>query len=330
MRANETHDAVAIRGIASEADFEAIVALQSACREVDNLDSARSAEQIRDGIGSSPGIVWDEQFRLALVAGQVVGYGLGSADGEDEEEGRVLWHDGLVLPEWRGRGIGRRLLAEAQLAARRHGDRRFGPARGRVRYRAMVYEAAEATRRLLRHDGYAEVRYTFSMVRPGFDDLPSEALPPGIEVRPATAQTAMQILRAADDAFADHWGFAELTDEDREAWIADPIMGQLDVWQVAWDGDEVAGGVLGFINESENERLGRRRGYTEVIFTRRPWRGRGLATALIGRNLRLLVERGMTEAALSVDAENLTGALALYQKVGFEVRKTRLVYEREA
>jgi ribosomal protein S18 acetylase RimI-like enzyme len=183
---------------------------------------------------------------------------------------------------------------------------------------------------LLRHDGYAVVRYGFSMVRPTLADPPSPALPPGLEARPATRETAMRILRAADEAFRDHWGFAELTDEDLEAWIVHPVMGQLDVWQVAWDGDEVAGGVLGYINEAENAEFGRRRGYTEVIFTRRPWRDRGVATALIGRNLRLLAERGMTEAALGVDTENPTGALALYRSVGFEVRKTSMIHERPA
>ena len=36
----------------------------------------------------------------------------------------------------------------------------------------------------------------------------------------------------------------------------------------------------------------------------------------------------MTEAALMVDAQSLTGALALYEKVGFERRRTSLVYQR--
>jgi mycothiol synthase len=330
MHMSEDSDGVAIRGLQTDADFEAMAAVQAACRETDGYDTARSGEQFRDGVGQSPGIVREEQFRLALAGDHVVGYVYGMADGEDEDEGRVLWHDGLVRPEWRGRGIGRRLLVEAQTAARHHGVRRFGPPPARVRFRAMVPEQADAARRLLIHDGYAVVRYGFSMVRPTLADPPPDVLPAGLEARPATRETAMQILRAADDAFRDHWGFADLTDEDRVAWIENPVMGQLDVWQVAWDGDEVAGGVLGFINEPENEQLGRRRGYTEVIFTRRAWRGRGLATALIGRNLRLLAERGMTEAALSVDAENPSGALALYQKVGFEVRMSTLILERPA
>ncbi len=320
---------VEIRGARVD-DFEAMAGVLAACSSIDGYDVIRSAEQMRARMVGIPEIVLEEQVHVALAGGRVVGYALGDVDGQDGPDGRVLAHDGRVLPEERGRGIGRQLLAAAQAGARRHGDRRFGEAPGASRLRTLVPESATQTRRLLAHDGYAVVRYVVGMVRPSLANPPSPELPPGLEVRPATRATAMQILRAADEAFRDHWGFHEETDADREASIDLPIAGQLDMWQVAWVGDEVVGGVLGFINEAENRALGRRRGYTEGIFTRRPWRGRGVATALIGRNLRLLAERGMTEAALSVDAENTSGALALYQRVGFEARRTSLVFERLA
>ena len=52
------------------------------------------------------------------------------------------------------------------------------------------------------------------------------------------------------------------------------------------------------------------RGWLEHISVRRPWRRRGLASALIARSLRVLRERGFEEAALGVDAENLVGGAA--------------------
>ena len=57
------------------------------------------------------------------------------------------------------------------------------------------------------------------------------------------------------------------------------------LWRVAWQGDEVAGMVLSFINKDENEMYGRKRGYTENICVRRPWRKQGLAKALIALSL---------------------------------------------
>ena len=64
---------------------------------------------------------------------------------------------------------------------------------------------------------------------------------------------------------------------------------------------------------------GLRRGWLDNVFTRRAWRRRGLAAALIARSLRLLRDRGMTSAALGVDADNPTGALALYEASGFQI-----------
>jgi Acetyltransferase (GNAT) family. len=166
------------------------------------------------------------------------------------------------------------------------------------------------------------------MVRPSLDDPPAEALPPGIDLRPARPEDALSVLQALDEAFLDEPTYAPQTDEQLATWAASPIGGQLDVWQVAWAGDEVVAGVLGYIDEDENRLSGRRRGYTQMIFTRRPWRGRGVASALIGRNLRELARRGMTETALSVDADNPSAALRLYERAGFIRDKVQVIFTR--
>src|SRR4029079_17832692 len=88
---------------------------------------------------------------------------------------------------------------------------------------------------------------------------------------------------------------------------------------VAWDGDQIAGGVTNVINQRENAEFGRLRGLLDSVFVRRAWRGRGLGYAMVMRSLELLREQGMTSAWLGVDAENPTGALRLYEKAGFAV-----------
>jgi GNAT superfamily N-acetyltransferase len=319
---------VVTRGLRSDDDYEAVAAITDACRIADGYDTTRTADQFRAAIMTWTGFDPAEGVRLAVDDGQVVGFAFGACDGDNPDIGRILHHGGGVLPAWRGRGIGRRLLAEAQVAARHHAARHPGPTPRTTVYRTYIGEADHDARRLLEADGYEVVRYGYSMVRPTLADPPSADLPPGLECRPATPANAMQIAHAMEEAFEDHWGFPRYADDELARMVAHPLWGQLDVWQVAWDGDEVAGGVCGFINEEENLQLGRTRGYTENIFTRRPWRGRGVATALIGRNLRLLAERGMTEAALSVDSQNQTGALALYERVGFERVRTDLFYQR--
>ncbi len=87
---------------------------------------------------------------------------------------------------------------------------------------------------------------------------------------------------------------------------------------VAFDGDQIAGGVLGYIATVENETHGYQRGWADSVFTRRPWRRRGLAGALLGHCLVVLRERGMTSAQLDVDTENPADALTLYVRHRFE------------
>lgn len=78
----------------------------------------------------------------------------------------------------------------------------------------------------------------------------------------------------------------------------------------------------------ENEEFHRKRGHVELISVKRPWRGKGIAKALIARSLKLLKSQGMTEAALGVDAENPSGALQLYEKMGFKVVKRGGIYRK--
>ena len=89
------------------------------------------------------------------------------------------------------------------------------------------------------------------------------------------------------------------------------------LWRVAWEGPEVVGIVMNAIFPVENERTGEKVGWLEHVSVRRPWRGRGVAKALIASSMQAHRERGMDFAALGVDGENPTGALQLYAGLGF-------------
>jgi mycothiol synthase len=64
------------------------------------------------------------------------------------------------------------------------------------------------------------------------------------------------------------------------------------------------------------------------VSVRRAWRGRGVASALIVASLHALRERGMAIASLGVDGENLTGALRLYEQLGFRRHKTWISHRK--
>ena len=176
--------------------------------------------------------------------------------------------------------------------------------------------------------GYRAIRYGYSMVRPHLDDLPDAPLPAGLEIREVQPDHLRPIWDAATEAFRDEWGFSEPTEEDYQRYLTDPVESDSSLWRIAWDGDEVAGQVRSYINPVENQRFGRLRGYTESISVRRPWRRRGLARALIGASFPLLRARGMTEAALGVDTENVSGALRVYGGCGFRPVSRSATYRK--
>ena len=86
--------------------------------------------------------------------------------------------------------------------------------------------------------------------------------------------------------------------------------------------------VLNFVDEDENAEYNRKRGYTENICVRRPWRRQGLARALLTQSIQMFQEQGYAEAALEVDAQNRSGALGLYESVGFHVVKEFTSYRK--
>ena len=178
-------------------------------------------------------------------------------------------------------------------------------------------------------EGFVPVRWFFEMERPGLDrDLPElPPMPDGLEVRPITPDKEWQLWLADTEAFQDHWGGFDASEAAFRRWVEGPHW-QRELCVVAWDGDEIAGGVVNTIYAEENEALGVKRGRLDSVFTRRAWRKRGLARALIARSLHLLAAQGLDNAALGVDADNPSGALGLYESFGFRVMQRGQAWRR--
>ena len=70
-------------------------------------------------------------------------------------------------------------------------------------------------------------------------------------------------------------------------------------------------------------------GYVGALAVRRPWRGRGLGRALLLHTFAEFQRRGFDRVTLGVDAENPTGATALYESVGMTVESEAIVFEKE-
>jgi mycothiol synthase len=184
------------------------------------------------------------------------------------------------------------------------------------------------TRDALTTAGFAPERHFKLLVRPRLDDLaPPPPLPAGLEVKPAEPAHRRGVWEADVEAFRDHWGTPDTSEAAFERFVQESAQ-RLDLWQVAWAGDEVAGHVLVAVDEDENAALGVSRGWLESVAVRRPWRRRGLATALVVRALHALRDAGYESAVLGVDVANPQDALDLYRRVGFEIASSATAYRR--
>jgi mycothiol synthase len=256
------------------------------------------------------------------VNGGLVGYARCGWESELGDKTRIYYSVGFLLPGWRRKGIGsgvlRWLEQRLQAIAAEH------PANCEKQFNNSYSNQQAGKAALLQAFGYTPVRVGQDMLRETLDDIPDHPLPEGLELRPVTPDHYKSLWDAANEAMRDHWGMVALDERDYQSWLNNPFVFQPQHWQVAWDiaGNQIAGQVRTFILADENEKYGRKRGYTEFISVRRPWRRRGLARALISRSLQLQKSLGMTESALGADSENLTGAIRIYEDMGFKVIKT--------
>lgn len=184
-------------------------------------------------------------------------------------------------------------------------------------FSSWTMKQAQARHAVFKDHGYQDVRYFFTMTRDCGEAVGHYPLPEGIVIRGAEESENRKVFDAFNEAFHDHWGYAERNDEDFIAWRQGRHF-QPELWKIAWQGDQVCGTVLNYVDEAENEEFQRKRGYTETITVRRKWRGKGIAKAIIAESIRMFTAMGMEECALGVDADNLSGALKLYQSLGFK------------
>jgi mycothiol synthase len=321
---------LSFRGFSGEEDYPKMLKVLHGCKQADGLERAENLEDI---INTYTHLVHCDPYQDMLFAeinGEVVGYSRvwWAVEGSGKWIGFQL---GNVLPAWRRKGIGSTLL---QFSEGRHhqtatGLQKSGELPGDAPCLMDIFVSISEVDRinLLERRGFTAARYAFDMVRSDLENIPDLPLPPGVEIRPVEPVHMRLIWEASNEAFRDHWGYIPDPWEDFESFMKDPDYDP-SLLRVAWQGDQVAGMVLSFIDKDQNELYGRKRGYTENICVRRPWRRQGLAKALIASSLYALKERGMTEAGLGVDAENTSGALSLYEFMGFRVAKKNIIFRK--
>jgi mycothiol synthase len=225
-----------------------------------------------------------------------------------------LW--GVTHPAHRGRGIGRAILDWGLARA----DEILADQPADLVRVVEVFKEERLSDAVALHEaaGFRPARWYVDMRRDLREPIPAESTPGAIRIREYDAALGEQLRLAHNEAFADHWGSEPLTAEiwNRE-FVGDPYF-RGDLSFVAFDGDEIAGYSINYVAEPDWQATGIREGWVGQVGVPRPWRRRGLATALLVRSMRAFRDAGLEAAILGVDVENPTGALGVYERVGFQ------------
>jgi GNAT superfamily N-acetyltransferase len=217
--------------------------------------------------------------------------------------------DGYVHPAFTGRGLGTEIL--------RLGEERVRE-RGAARIHVATLEADERGRELLESRGYRLVRSFLRMEIELTGPPPEPVVPEGLTLTALTEDDDRAVHAAVEEAVVDH---GEHDPRSFESWQERRAGSDRAHWFAVRDGDELAG-----VSVNDRERFGA--GWIGTLATRRPWRGRGVAPALVLASFGEFWRRGERRVQLGVDASSPTGAVRLYERVGMRTVWRADVYEK--
>ena len=292
-------------------DLDAVAAVLIA----DDLDDAGEivldADFLLTGWNRSDFDLATDAWVIVDGADSIVGYGQIM-----RQEPSVVGSWGIVHPAQRGRGLGPRLLERIEERADHLLAGLADP-----RFRHAINAGDQAAASMLRLAGLHPVRHFWHMgidlegtVDPG--RVPDQIEIGGIE--PATDLQAMHAVLA--EAFAEDWGYHP---DPFDRWAEDYASGpnyDPTLWLMARDGRAAVGALTANVSGDH--------GWVGEIGVLATHRGRGIAGALLRRSFGTFAARGVGRAMLAVDAENPTGATALYERVGMRIIKRWDLWER--
>jgi mycothiol synthase len=256
---------------------------------------------------ASPGLSLQEDTWVAEAPdGRLAAYGILYYDDDA---------DVYVLPEFRGRGLGTKLL---ELVEQRALERKVD---GEVLVGQALSTVNTAGREILQRAGYEPVRTYWRMVLE-LDGAPVEpAWPEGVTVRTFDPERDAKSVHAlVQSAFADNPPHRE---EPYAEWFARHIDREAfdpTLWFLATAGSELVGVIVCPAYDTE--------GWVRQLAVARSWRGRGIGTALLRKAFAEFYRRGRPHAALVVDSRNRTRAKELYERAGMRVDREHTRFEK--
>lgn len=257
--------------------------------------------------------------------GEAAAYARVYTDPKPQSEARAFL-EGEVHPSQRGRGLEDFLFTWAEALGAQHVQSIAG-AQTRL-LRAFCFDTQAERMAFLERRGFQPIRRSYRMRRDLRQPLPPVTLPPGLTLVAYRPELDEQMWQVREEAFQDHWGSPPVTHAEWQQFFVQRLTFRPDLSFLVMDGAEAAAMTFNWLSPDENARDGLQQAWIGTLGTRRAWRQRGLASALVAASMRAFRDAGMDFAALGVDTENLTGALRLYERMGFVTFKRSTTFGR--
>ncbi|TFD66871.1 GNAT family N-acetyltransferase [Cryobacterium ruanii] len=311
-------------------DIDAIWQLEKAIGRADHPNYVLEREEVGKAFGFSF-VNADTDTLVALGAdGRLVAHGIVVLQVGQQTLVKCNLGGG-VLPEMRGRGLGRALLNWQVARARQQLATSDKQLPGWIT--ASCDERAPQNGRLYERFGLVATRYFLTLDRMLADPIRAVELGDGIRLTGYTPELSAAVHAARDVAFMDHWSSQPIPDESWIAYVTGPtFVDELSFVAFATEPDgseEVVGFIMSSVNEEDWAVAGFRSSYIGLVGVLSGWRGRHIAQALLAAQLAASREAGHERATLDVDSASPTGALDLYTGMGFFATNRELAYVLE-
>ncbi|HEX8596973.1 MAG TPA: GNAT family N-acetyltransferase [Chloroflexia bacterium] len=328
----DTQTRIKFRPYAGEQDLQALCDLLNLADGHDNVDEGfatvadwRTNMEHPDTVVERDARVWEDE------TGRMVAFGRLWFPKPDDEPFTDAYFMMPLHPDVRNQGLEEEMFQWAEDQARLVAQERGKPAKIRTGTSDGTPEFVAYRKDVLDRNGYSPVRYWFKMARDLSEPIPHPVLPEGYTLTHTQgADTAATWIEMFNLSFVDHWGHHDESAESHAHWLSNHpnYVKERDLVAITPDGTW-ASFCFCMIYPDDNEAKGRKEGWIDILGTRRGYRKMGLGTAMLLAGMRKLKEDGMDTAVLGVDAENPSGALRLYESVGFKQVRSSITYSKD-
>jgi mycothiol synthase len=317
-------DGLTVRRLRAD-DVAPVAAVLAAAEQLDDTGEYPDAEDLAEW-WTGWGMDLDRDgLAVCDPAGLVVGYATVMAP-RNFRGSFDVYLEGCMRPDHRGRGAGRGLLAwQRARGAEVHAEREPGET---ARLTVAVPERNSSLESLVRRAGFTAERWYRQMQRP-LTDLPEPRDVRGVELVPFGWDRDDEVRRAHNAAFTEHHGSAERDAETWQAMFTGQRSFRPELSVLAVEDGAVVAYVLAYVYEADTEATGVRETHFGQIGVLPHARGRGLASTVIAAALRAGADHDCKRAGLEVDTDNVTGALRLYESLGFVTTRTNVSWSVE-